>query len=50
MAMATCEILSSSISHKPGLNFVMESIHQILPIFEDTKYQKIINSDQGYHH
>lgn len=34
MEMATGEILSFSISHKPDLSFVMEPLHQVLPILK----------------
>ncbi|WP_317327178.1 IS3 family transposase [Turicibacter sanguinis] len=45
MDLATSEILSFSISHKPDLNFVMESLYQVLPILEDAKYRTTIHSD-----
>ena len=50
MDMATGEILSFSISHKPDLNFVMESLYQVLPILEQAKYRTTIHSDQGWHY
>ena len=34
MDMATGEILSFSIHHKPDLSFVMESLNQVLPILD----------------
>lgn len=47
MDMATGEILSFSMSHKPDLSFVMESLHQALPFLEQAKYRTTIHSDQG---
>ncbi len=35
--MATCEVLSFSMSYKPNLSFVMESLNQILTILEHAK-------------
>ncbi|MBQ1787085.1 MAG: IS3 family transposase [Turicibacter sp.] len=48
MDLGTGEILSFSMSHKPDLNFVMESLHQALPILRDAKYRTTIHSDQGW--
>lgn len=48
MDMATGEILSFSIHHKPDLSFVMESLNQVLPILEEAKYRTTIHSDQGW--
>ncbi len=50
MDLATGEILSFSMSHKPNLSFVMESLHQVLPILKRAKYQTTIYSDQGWHY
>lgn len=38
------------MSHKPDLSFVMESLHQALPLLEHAKYQTTIHSDQGWHY
>ena len=48
MDMATGEILSFSMSHKPDLSFVMESLHQALHLLEHAKYRTTIYSDQGW--
>ncbi|MCU7203584.1 IS3 family transposase [Turicibacter sanguinis] len=46
--MATGEILSFSMSHKPDLSFVMESLNQVLPIIKQATYRTTIHSDQGW--
>jgi transposase insK for insertion sequence IS150 family protein len=48
MDMATGEILSFSMSHKPDLSFVMESLNQVLPIIKQATYRTTIHSDQGW--
>ena len=48
MDMATGEILSFSMSHKPDLSFVMESLNQVLPILKQATYRTTIHSDQGW--
>ena len=48
MDMATGEILSYSMSHKPDLNFVMESLNQVLPILKQANYRKTLHSNQGW--
>ena len=48
--MATGEILSFSIHHRPDLDFVMKSLTDILPILEQAKYRTTIHSDQGWHY
>lgn len=48
MDMATGEILSYSMGHKPDLNFVMESLNQVLPILKQAKYRITLHSDQGW--
>ncbi|MGL4336689.1 MAG: IS3 family transposase [Turicibacter sp.] len=50
MDLATGEILSFSISHKPDLNFVMESLTQVIPTLEHAKYRTTIHSNQGWHY
>ena len=50
MDLATGEILSYSINHKPDLSFVMESLHGVLPILKSAKYRTTIHSDQGWHY
>ena len=48
MDMTTGEILSYSMSYKSDLNFVMESLHQVLPILEQAKYRTTLHSNQGW--
>ena len=48
MDMATGEILSFSIHHRPDLAFVMESLNRVLPILKQAKYRTTIHSDQGW--
>ena len=48
MDMATGEILSFSIHHRPDLDFVMESLKGVLPILKQAKYRTTIHSDQGW--
>lgn len=48
MDMATGEILSFSIHHRPDLAFVMESLKGVLPILKQAKYRTTIHSDQGW--
>ena len=50
MDMATGEILSFSMSHKPDLSFVMESLNKVLPILKQANYRTTIHSDQGWHY
>ena len=45
MDLAPGEILSFSISHRPDLNFVMESLHPVLPILKKANYRTTIHSD-----
>lgn len=48
MDLATGEILSVSMSHRPDLNFVMESLEQVLPLLKEITYRTTIHSDQGW--
>ena len=48
MDMTTGEILSYSMSYKSDLNFVMESLHQVLPILKQAKYRTTLHSNQGW--
>lgn len=48
MNLATGEILSFSMSHRPDLDFVMESLNSVLSILEQDKYRTTIHSDQGW--
>ena len=50
MDMATGEILSFSIHHRPDLAFVMESLNGVLSILKQAKYRTTIHSDQGWHY
>ena len=43
--MATGKIISFSISHKPDLTFVMESLTGVLSILEQANYRTSIHSD-----
>lgn len=50
MDMSTSEFLSFSMSYKPDLSFVMESVNQVLPILKQANYRTTIHSDQGWHY
>lgn len=50
MDLATGEILSFSMNHRPDLNVVMESLTRVLPILKEAKYRTTIHSDQGWHY
>lgn len=45
------EIIGFSISKRPTLDFVLESLHQVLPIIQNqATYRATIHSDQGWHY
>ena len=45
------EIISYSISNKPTLNLVLESLHQAVEVIHsEAKYRTTIHSDQGWHY
>lgn len=45
------EILGVSMAKRPTLDFVMESLHQVLPVIKDQAiYRTTIHSDQGWHY
>ena len=45
------EILGFSISNRPTLDFVLDSLYQTLPIIQKrAKYRTTIHSDQGWHY
>lgn len=45
------EIIGMGMSKRPTLDFVLESLHQALPIIEDrAAYRTTIHSDQGWHY
>lgn len=45
------EIIGVSMAKRPTLDFVMESLHQALPVIEEQAvYRTTIHSDQGWHY
>lgn len=45
------EIIGFSMSKRPTLDFVLESLHQVLPIIQNqATYRATIHSDQGWHY
>lgn len=45
------EIIGFSMNKRPTLDFVMESLNQVLPLVkEHAKYRTTIHSDQGWHY
>ena len=48
MDLVTGEILSFSISHRPDLSFVTESLHGVLLLLEQAKCRTTIHSDKGW--
>ena len=48
MDLVTGKILSFSISHRPDLSFVTESLHGVLLLLEQAKYRTTIHSDKGW--
>lgn len=45
------EIIGVSMAKRPTLDFVMESLHQALPLIEEQAvYRTTIHSDQGWHY
>lgn len=45
------EIIGVSMAKRPSLDFVMESLYQVLPIIkEQAVYRTTIHSDQGWHY
>ena len=45
------EIIGFSMSKRPTLDFVIDSLKQVLPVIQDhAKYRTTIHSDQGWHY
>ncbi|WP_197237922.1 hypothetical protein [Lysinibacillus sphaericus] len=44
------EIIEFNISKRPTLDFVLELLHQVLPIIQKATYRATIHSDQGWHY
>lgn len=51
MDLYNSEIIGFSMSKRPTLEFVMNSLKQVLPIIQErAKYRSSIHSDQGWHY
>ena len=44
------EIIGMSMSKRPTLEFVMESLANALPVIEQAAYRTTVHSDQGWHY
>ncbi|WP_342575976.1 DDE-type integrase/transposase/recombinase [Solibacillus sp. FSL K6-1781] len=51
MDLYNVEIIGFSMSKRPSLDFVLDSLKQVLPIIEKRpEYRTTIHSDQGWHY
>ncbi|TSB44574.1 DDE-type integrase/transposase/recombinase, partial [Alkalicoccobacillus porphyridii] len=51
MDLCNSEVISSSISKRPALEFVVSALEKALPIIEKSaRYRTTLHSDQGWHY